>query len=218
MHIGILPLYMGYIYPPTSRVSRATPTPGISPTPYTTYIYPYPTYTIHPTNPTRLAFTTVPIHPTCTPYPTYPRYLPHPVPPTRHGNHGDPTCLKRHARRFRLSELTKPVHNVRPRNLNPRWQTFKLYFFHAGVREGPIPTRPTPEAREALGGAGRGVFGPPWAPRTSDRAGIASHRASVTNATGLAPPGDLTRRHAAGKLEFRRRGTRLPNLTERPNR
>ena len=164
MHIGILPLYMGYIYPPTSRVSRATPTPGISPTPYTTYIYPYPTDTIHPTHPTRLAVTPVPRPPPCPPAPPDPRCLPRPRPPPPHGNHGDPTCLKRHVRRFRLSELTRPTRNVRPRNLNPRWQTFKLYFFHAGVREGPIPTRPTPEAREALGGAGRAVFGPPRVP------------------------------------------------------
>ena len=81
--------------------------------------------------------------------PRYPTYLPHPqdiVLPTRHGNHGGLILPERHVRRFRLSELVRHVRNVRLRNLNPRWQTFKLYFFHASAREGPGVSRAGPRA------------------------------------------------------------------------
>lgn len=204
--------YIWGIYTPLPHASREQHVPqGYPPTPY---IYTYPIRTTHPPPPTRLAFTTVPTYPRDTPYPRYPTYLSHPVPPTRHGNPLRSRHLilpERHVRRFRLSELVRHTRNVRPRNLNPRWQTFKLYFFHASAREGPgVPRAGPPAPRPSPW-----LRGPSPTPLARGSGGVAAPRASVTSLTRRRY---LTARHAPGKLEVARGAAPAPNLTERSSK
>lgn len=162
MHTYTVWVYGVYIPPPHLPHSQRTPQ-EYPPTPYTTYIYTYPTYT---TNLTRHVRTTVPrnlTHLTC------PVRIPRTVPPR------DPRG---------------PPYPVRPRNnrnLNPRWQTFKLCFFRASAREGPggtpvgIPrSEAVPVAPRGLGGGAR-----PATPRDRQPPCLCDKRHTIRPAEGL---------------------------------